>query len=237
VGEDVGYNAEKGVRTSSRIDPILRKNPSIFKNSSGDWTADNDEAEKDSDGNPVKFGKKLSELNFGNVTPDFVRFNPKEKKSLRTMYEDIRVDDVLPGGVSIEYAEQTVVLSLPALRRLRFPVDGKEPKETPERNAAARVVLAALALAAVVHQHEQGYDLRSRCLLIPQSDPVFELIAANGIVEKRTLKPDKADMLLTNALQAAQALELPWQTEPVRLNPEEKLVKLVRASRQSTEGE
>ena len=107
---------------------------------------------------PVKYEKKLAELNLGNITPDFVRYNPKEKKPLQTMYEKIEVGDVLPGGVIIDHAIQTTVISLPALRRLRFSVNGKG---TLERNNAARSVLAALALAAITHQREQGYDLHA----------------------------------------------------------------------------
>jgi hypothetical protein len=49
------------------------------------------------------------------------------------------------GGFTIDYAEQTTVLSLPALRRLRFPVKPGE-KSTTESDNAARTYLAALGL-------------------------------------------------------------------------------------------
>ncbi len=55
---------------------------------------------------------KPSEINHGNVTPDLVRAE--------------RTKEPLPGGVTMAYAFQTAVLSLPAVRRLRFPDDKGE---------------------------------------------------------------------------------------------------------------
>lgn len=61
--------------------------------------------------------------------------------------------------------------------RLSFPVQGNCNSEN-ELNNAARTVLAALALASFCHMQEQGYDLRSRCLLIPENGiPSFEGLA------------------------------------------------------------
>lgn len=229
VSEIIGINAQKGIKTSSRLDPVLKSNPNIYKARDGEWTANPDHAVKD-DGTPVKYEKKLAELNLGNITPDFVRYNPKEKKPLQTMYEKIEVGDVLPGGVIIDHAIQTTVISLPALRRLRFPVNGKE---MPERNNAARTVLAALALAAITHQREQGYDLRSRCLLIPEDDVSFELIANNGEVDTFELDAKEADELFEVAVKEAKAQDLPWHEEIIPLTPEGRLVELVRKSREA----
>ena len=66
--------------------------------------------------------------------------------------------DSLAGGVTIDHAEHTVVLSLAALRRLGFTEGGPQ----------ARVVLAALGLVAVLAGESRGHDLRSRCLLVPR---------------------------------------------------------------------
>ena len=229
VSEIIGINAQKGVRTSSRLDPVLKSNPNIYKARDGEWTANPDHAVKD-DGTPVKYEKKLAELNLGNITPDFVRYNPKEKKPLQTMYEKIEVGDVLPGGVTIDHTIQTTVISLPALRRLRFPVNGEE---TPESNNAARTVLAALALAAITHQREQGYDLRSRCLLIPEDDTSFELIANNGKVDTFELDGKEADELFKVAVEEARTQDLPWHEEIIPLTPKADLVELVRKSREA----
>ncbi|MGH8587759.1 MAG: type I-G CRISPR-associated RAMP protein Csb1/Cas7g [Gammaproteobacteria bacterium] len=240
VSEIVGIGAVKGVRTSSRLDPVLRRNPEIYETESGNWTSDPDRAgvKKEKD-RPVKYGK-LSELNLGNVTPDFVRYDPKgDRRPLRTMYEEIQLGDVLPGGVTIEYAIQTAVLSLPALRRLHFPIIGKESKETTERNNAAHTVLAALALAAIAHQREQGYDLRSRCLLVPEGEIPLELVKNDGRVQMFSLKCSEADTLLEQAIKEATQgpVGLPWQEKVITLKPEDRLVALVRKSRETLGGQ
>jgi CRISPR-associated protein Csb1 len=231
VSEIIGFDAEKGMRTSSRLDPVVKKNLTIFKSQNGDWTVNPDEAAMDKDGKPIKFEKKLSEINLGNVTPEFVRYNPKEKTTLKTMYEEIQVDDVLPGGVTIDYALQTTVLSLPALRRLRFPTNNHSDLEL---DKACRTVLAALALSAVTHNQAQGYDLRSRCLLIPEGEPPLELIAANGTTEHFEITVLEVDALLMEAVAEAEKRGASWQKETIHLTPEPKLVQLVERSRTIT---
>lgn len=228
VSEIIGINAEKGVHTGSRIDPLGIKKVEIYKTPDGDWTNDKSKAQKNKDGEPVK--AKPSDFVHSNIPPDFSRYNPKQDKApLRTMYEEIRVGDVLVRGVTIDYAIQTAVISLPALRRLRFPVNGEE---TDERNNAARTVLATLALAGILHQREKGYDLRSRCLLIPVGDTPFELIANNGNPTPFDLTAAQADKIFTQAVNEAQRVGFPWQAEAITLQPENKLIELVRRSRE-----
>ncbi|MDD4162426.1 MAG: type I-U CRISPR-associated RAMP protein Csb1/Cas7u [Methanothrix sp.] len=229
VSEIVGINAEAGVRTRSRIDPLMRtKNSELYQTPDGGWTVFPDQAAKDDKG-PKKYGKKLSELNLGNVTPDLVRYGGD--RPIRTKNDQIRPDDVLAGGVTIDYAVQTWVLSLPALRRLSFPVKGSERSET-ELNNAARTVLAALALASFCHMQEQGYDLRSRCLLIPENGiPSFELIGNDGQTKTFDLNAADADELYAQAVAKAKALGLPWQEKVIDLTPEDRLIEAAGASR------
>src|SRR5208282_2180180 len=95
VSEIIGVNAVPGVKTSSRIDPLnIRVNSGILYKAKEGWTLDEKQAVKEK-GKPVKLGKdgKPSEANHGNVTPS-----------------------ISEGGFTIDYAEQTTVLSLPALR-------------------------------------------------------------------------------------------------------------------------
>lgn len=204
VSEIVGYQeAEKleGKRTSSRIDPLeISNNVDIYKKD-GDWTL-----------GEVPGAKKVkpSEINHGNITPSF---RDKDKK-------------LNHGGVSLRYAEQNVVLSLAALRRLRFPLDGKT---TPEVDSAARIVLAALGLAGICFLDEDGYDLRSRCLLDGKPG-TFELIG-RGVVTPFDLASDVAVALLAEAVDAAKKLGLPWPETPVTLQPSANLAKLVTESR------
>lgn len=198
VSEIIGVNAEIGVKTSSRIDPLgMRAAAKVIKKPDGSYELAGDKA---------KDGVSPSEVNHGNIPPD--------------------VNAV--GGATMDYAEQTVVLSLSALRKLRFPVDGKT---TPERDAAARTVLAALALAAAALAAESGFDLRSRCLLWPADVMKWELLETPGKAPTTfTLTAEDAIKLLEQAVAAAEKLGLVWQKEPVRLTPSPNLVALLKRS-------
>jgi CRISPR-associated protein Csb1 len=63
------FNAEKGVRTASRLDPLFKtqSNPTIYQKVGGGWTANPEEAEKDDKSKKPKIYKKLSEMNIGNI--------------------------------------------------------------------------------------------------------------------------------------------------------------------------
>lgn len=238
VSEIVGINAAFGLRTASRVDPLIRKNPTLYETPTGDWTALASEAvQVGAKKEPKKYSKKLSELNLGNVTPDLARYSTKSitrenRETVDLMREDgeyIAAGRVAPGGVTIEWAEQTVVLSLPALRRLRFPLDGErwEPTEHQrQRDNAAWTVLAALGLCAAALAAETGLDLRSRCLLWPDADMTWTLLdRKNG--GDFTLAADEAIDLLKKAEAEARNATLPWRTEPLVLTPSDELVKLV----------
>lgn len=139
-------------------------------------------------------------------------------------------------GVTIDYAEQTTVLSLAALRRLRFPLPGQAweaSEEQLQRDAAAQIVLAALALCGAELAAESGMDLRSRCLLWPEEARTWELLDQPGQPPKvYTLGAQQAISLLKTAVEAAEATGLSWYAEPIRLLPSQQLVKLVRKSQE-----
>jgi CRISPR-associated protein Csb1 len=256
VSEIVGLEAVPGVRTSSRIDPTAIVKVDLYEDKDGNWTADPAQAKretdkdgkvvKDKDGNEVlvRFKRKKadkgkpSEINLGNVTPDLARYDDNAntpdvlKREEKSAGVTVRKGEIAPGGVTISHALQTTVLSLPGLRRLRFPDDSGVA--TAERNNAARTVLAALALAAVVYQRaSQGYDLRSRCNLIPADDElVFEIVTTANHVELFTLQPKQAAEIFQQAVKAAKAAKLPWREEPLELQPKPSLVDLVQRSRE-----
>lgn len=238
VSEIVGINAVYGIRTASRVDPVIRKNPTLYETESGEWTAvEADAATTGAKKEPKKYAKKLSELNLGNVTPDFARYSSKSitndnRETLDIMRHDgeyIQAGRVSPGGVTIEYAEQTIVLSLPALRRLRFPLEGQDWEPSDEqrsRDYAARTVLAALGLCAAAYADDAGLDLRSRCLLYPEQDLSWTLLdRKNG--GEFSLSAGDAIELFKNAVAAAKDTGLPWREEPLVLRPSDDLVKLV----------
>src|SRR5579871_2501292 len=200
---------------------------------------------------------KPTEINHSNVTPDIVRYDDtysntpdvmrgaevsvsynlntedgelSQQGHFRTAETSIRKGDIRPGGVTIAYAEQTTVLSLAALRRLRFPIDGKSSTESDQ---AARTVLAALALAAVAHQMDPpDYFLRSNCQLVLENAPAFELVRTASDVTPFTLTADDADALFADAVRQAKKLHLPWREKKVVLQPKKALVDLVKRSRE-----
>jgi CRISPR-associated protein Csb1 len=231
VSEIVGIGAVYGVKTSSRIDPLaIEAKATIYHrdSSSGglDWTPDQTDEHvlRDKKGDPVLYNRSgssqgkpgnPSKANHSNVTPSLSD-------------RDRQTGEYLAGGVTIASAEQTIVLSLPALRRLRFPVEGKFE---PDVDAAGRTVLAALGLCAAALADDAGLDLRSRCLLYPETDLTWELLDRKGGGEF-TLSADDAVTLFYHAVDAAKAAGLPWREEPLMLAPSEQLVKLVVKSQQ-----
>ncbi|HEX4614261.1 MAG TPA: type I-U CRISPR-associated protein Cas7, partial [Urbifossiella sp.] len=158
VSEIIGVNAIPGKRPASRIDPLGIEKGEIYEaEADGSYVVDAAEAKKNDDGTPKVFKRKKedkgrpSEINHSNVPPDVVKDNDGE---------------AIGGGVTFDYAEQTTVLSLAALRRLRFPTEVGKPSK-PDADLAARTVLATLALAAVAHQMDPpDYFLRSNCQLV-----------------------------------------------------------------------
>jgi CRISPR-associated protein Csb1 len=172
------------------------------------WTLDEKDAVKEK-GKPVKLGKdgKPSEANHGNVTPT-----------------------ISAGGFTIDYAELTTVLSLPALRRLRFPVKSGD-KSTPESDAAARTYLAALGLLGATLAVEAGYDLRSRCLLRAVEPVRWQLLGRPGEEAKPFDLPREAALeLYKKAMAAATKAGFAFETEEVVLTPSPDLVALVKKS-------
>lgn len=156
-----------------------------------------------------------SEINHGNIPPD-----------------------VADGSATIAYAEHSAVLSLAQLRRLRFPKDGEYNSQAED---AVRTVLAALALVGLTLSIERGADLRSRCLLFPDSQLQFELLDQPGKPVSFTLTSKEAIQLLETAVKNAAKLGMQWESTPVLLTPSDELIALVQKSQQhaalSAEGE
>jgi len=198
-----------------------------------------------------------SVVNHGNVTPSLTKYvrgaeghDPLKTRQLELEYRirenregidysskvrhetDAREGAIAAGGVTLSYALQTSVLSLAALRRLRFPADNGT--QDLQRNTAAQTVLAALGLVAITEQWQQGYFLRSRCDLVPENPKlVIERVnsATVGEDDRFTLTPTEAITLLNSAVKALDE-KLPWNTEPIRLAPKPSLVAMVARSRE-----
>lgn len=222
VSEIVAFDAVRGVRTSSRIDPLgIKAVQNVVMKQEGSaeiWKFQ--EPPKD-----AKKGKKVegsrtvrpSDINHGNIPPTIT--NPETGA----------------GGVTFKYAEQTTVLSFTQLRKLRFPEDGERDAD---RDAAGRAVIAALGLYAVALQWKDGFQLRSRCQLIPLEAPAFEVIGHTAH-ERQSIAFDleTAKSALDAALNNAEKHGLKWNAGKIELTPKPDLVKLVQYSDQSVDSE
>ena len=221
VSEIVAIDVTVGRSSSSRLDALkIESAAPIHKNKAhaddageSPWTTDRDRAEIDSKGRPVRYGSgkgkgKISGLGLGNVTPSVAAGADGAFSGI--------------GGVTFDYAEQSTVIALNAIRCLRFP-------RHRDATVDARTAVAALALAASASRDAQGYALRSRCLLVPDGHPHMELVDALGDAERfAPVKPDAAAQLLRLAVDAAESTGLSWHVEPVVLVPSDDLRRAVR---------
>lgn len=241
VSEIVAYYAEAGERVGSRIDPMEIGKVPLYRTGPGDldYTADESKARRvEQDGQlqnelfRVKKGNKEvpafpSDINHGNVTPSIARAKEALRGPGKT--EIAKRDRLLPGGITMKFARQTTVLSLAALRRLRFPVAGQAP--TRERDAAARTVLAALGLVAMTASR-RDYFLRSRCDLYTPEPVQFQIVTPGDPTGTPfPLEFEDAVRLLNEAVTAAGQLTPPliWKAanELPKIVPSQKLVDLI----------
>ncbi|MCC7341404.1 MAG: type I-U CRISPR-associated protein Cas7 [Bryobacterales bacterium] len=145
----------------------------------------------------------------------------------------------LNSGVRFAYAEQTTVVSLGALRKLRFPIDGRQD---PVIDDAGRTVLAALGICAGTLASERELSLRSRCHLWPTERRQWELLEVPGMAPgQHEITSEAALEMVVQAQEAARALGLVWESNAIRLTPTPELVELVRRSQEvvarSSEGD
>ncbi len=228
TSEIVALGIELGVKTASRIDPAgieLRAGP-LFEAADGAWTLDESQAVIEN-GKAKLLGAKKgaqrggresgrpSQANLGNVIPYI---------------------EPTAGGVTAREITGTTVLSFIQLRRLRFPAkpDGSAlgSVKQAEAEAAARTALAALGMAAAALAFEEGFDLRSRCVLVARQPISFEVVARDGSVTPFDLTGADAAKLVTEAADQAAAVGLPWRSGEMLLRPSDRLAQLIRRSRE-----
>jgi CRISPR-associated protein Csb1 len=221
--EIVAHGVCRGVKTSSRIDPVgveVKAGPVYASDDALGWTLDEDDAVKDK-GKPRLYARgsdrsgKPSVLNHGNVTPSI---------------------DTKAGGVTAETIVGTTVFSFIQLRRLRFPTtvtgDVIPADQRVAAEGAARTALAALGLAATVLGYEQGFDLRSRCVLVPRGKLTLDLVGRSGAVETVDVDSATALDLVAESADRAAAVQLGWRTSELLLRPSDRLVELIRRSQE-----
>lgn len=214
-----------GQRPGSRIDPLgIRSSVRVFKLPNGDWTLEEPVSEK-----PKERGAKES----GKAGQPKEEVKNKESKVLKP--SEINHSNIKPSvqqlGVSVDYLQHTLVVSMAALRRLHFPVSGKMSDDV---DVHAQATLAALALAATLAQDRAGYFLRSRCDLVPDASKSagFEIVRADGNVEVLSAGFEAASKAVAVLAAKTKALGLSWRGDDLRLTPQAKLVELVKRSRE-----
>ncbi len=237
TSEIVGINAVFGVGTSSRIDPLIQKTSDsrVWEKEDGGWTLDENEAKKDEKDKSTKYREgKLSNINLGNVAPSLNTYSDNLPGSSNPLSNDntIKKGDIAANGATIEYAEQTCVISLAGLRKLHFPNENEKSINI-QKDDAARAVLTALGLVAFTLSVENGLDLRSRCVLIQKEPTTWDVL---GNMDKTfTLDSKGAIKLLEDSIKDATSNDLPWDTTPMKLLPNQDLIQCIKNSQSGLE--
>jgi CRISPR-associated protein Csb1 len=200
-----------GRRTGSRIDPLgILNRVRIFqtKDDPNDWTPREDQAAtRGANKEPVLYTTK--------------RGQPGRPSLIN--HGNI-APTVQPLGITCDYAEHTAVISFAGLRRLGFAGG--------ERDQAGRALLAALGLVALAEQDARGYALRSRCDLVCDGRAPLELVHADSSIDSVEIDGEAARRLYAEVYAAARDAGFAFAREPIRLVPQEKLVAIVKRSRE-----
>lgn len=143
-----------------------------------------------------KGGKRPSEAMLGNIVPSI---------------SDDR-------GVTMDYAEHTVSISLPSIRSLGLPDQ-------------AQRLLVAIGVAGTVLAFGEGAWLRSRCHLVPESPYVWERVSGSKVESIGELTPESARTLVEDAIREVESAKLPWHGV-TKFEASSDLLKLVEEGKQ-----
>jgi len=196
VDQKTGEKAPRtaGRKTASRIDPLgILSKVKVFKGASAEWGTD-----KASAGEQAT-EVKPSKINHGNIAPT-----------------------VKPLGVTCDYAEHRVTITLAGIRRLHFGGG--------VRDVAGRTLIASLGLLAIAEQDTHGYALRSRCDLVRDGAAPLELVKWDGTTVEIKLDQASARKLYRESYQQAESAGFNFRS--LTLKPQDKLVKIIRDSRE-----
>ena len=158
-------------------------------------------------------------------SPDKTSAGPGAKKVPPAKINHGRIKpSVTPLGVTFDYAEHRVTVTLAGARRLGFG--------SPARDRAGRAYIIALGLLAIAEQEVQGYPLRSRCDLVCEGPSSIELVHADGTIEALEIDRETATEIYLGA--TAQAVDAGFRFESLTLVPQDKLVHIMQESRERT---
>ena len=133
-----------------------------------------------------------------------------------------------PLGVTCDCAEHRATITLAGIRRLRFGGD--------EKDTTGQVLIASLGLLALTEQDACGYALRSRCDLVCEGVAPLELVHWDGSKEEIEFDRTSARTIYQEAY--GQAEKAGFDFRSLTLEPQDKLVEIIRRSRQlALEGE
>jgi CRISPR-associated protein Csb1 len=207
ASEIIAVDAVGGNRPASRLDRHhVSSGVKLVRTS--DTAKDRFEIAPDTgDGKPPKDTKSPSELGYGNIPPVLAEH----------------------GGITMDHAIQIATVSMPALRECGFPTEDGE--RATERDIAGRAMLTALSLRMLALQVEQGYDLRSGCLLVPEDEPTVDLVGRLGkTVASWPLIEARTDELLEQAILRGRKHGLNWEGQKLELVASDVQLTLLRQS-------
>ena len=217
TSEIIGYDVLEGVRPASRVDVHHVSSEVALVETGATERARFVVLEA---GDKAKGRKRPSEFGYGNVTPSAASH----------------------GGVTVRLAEQQTVVSFAALRAVRAAELGDDAPSSPERDLAARELLALLALAVLEAQVETGWDLRSGCQLVPEAEPTVELVGRLGTtIASASIVGLGAVQALAERSRTAAEVGVVWDVQPIELIASPEQLELLRRSigrpaDESTEG-
>lgn len=187
VSEIVAYGIETGRHFAGKGDPMVNSSPKFDPKIAGKY------------GLHIPKQDKASAYGLGMIAPNEIRGKDQSGK-------------VHPlGGITAKRIEQVSLISLTSLRKLHFPLPGKDANAS----AAARTVIAAIGLYCLIRQFESGYSLRSRCdLRALDSKLTFEVVR-NGKEQSFSLGIESAEKLLKKTITEAENKELQWKEKQV----------------------
>lgn len=211
ASEIVAVDVVEGVRPQSRIDLHHVSNEvKVVKGAHGHRFGVLDEGAPAKGAELIGKGEKAgkaSGLGYGNVPPSLAKH----------------------GGITARRAMQLTVVSLPALRATSARAAGEE--RHPERDLAARMLLATLALTMLEAQTALGWDLRSGCQLVPVAEPTVELVGRLGeVVARWPLFDMRANELCDESIAVARGAGLAWPAAPLTLEASPEQLELLRRS-------
>lgn len=201
TSEVIGHGVLKGLRAAGRFDLVVSgKERRISVAQDGGWVDD-----------PKGKSTRMSELGHGSIPPSTTVKRRNEKF-------------LTPGGVMVKSISRTASIGFAGLARVTL---GSE--SSVEADRAARAVLATIALLGDrMAFGAPAMFLRSGCELVLTAEELT--FVGRSSVDLLELGRVDARALVTHAIERAGEAGATWAAEPVALEPNSHLQKLIEES-------